>query len=60
MRRIYDFVLDPLVYGLAWVIVFIPAVVAFPHAAKYVVLGLVLWGIGVGLAAANEHGKTEP
>jgi hypothetical protein len=60
MRRLYDFLMEPMVYGLACAGLFILADVVFPQYTKFVVVGLALWGLALGLAAANEHGKSDP
>jgi len=60
MRRLIDFLLDPAVYGLACGGVFILADFLFPQYMKFVVIGLAAWGIALGFAAANEHGKSDP
>ena len=57
MRRLLEFVLDPMVYGLGSAGIFILASYAFPRRMGFVVAGFVIWGIAVGLAAAHERGK---
>jgi hypothetical protein len=55
MRRIAELLLHPVVYGLGCVVVFLLAGAIFPNSAAYVVIGLVIWGILVGVFAARTH-----
>jgi len=60
MQRFLNFLLEPVVYGLACGVLFLIADYAFPQYTKFVVIALAIWGIALGLAAANQHGKTDP
>jgi hypothetical protein len=60
MQRLFDFVFNPMVYGVACAVLFFLADYAFPQYTKFVVIVLAIWGLAVGLAAANQHGKTDP
>jgi hypothetical protein len=59
MRRLFDFLLEPMVYGLACAGLFILADLAFPRYTKFVVIGLAFWGLMIGYSAANQHGKSD-
>ena len=64
MRSIINLLINPIVYGLAWVVLLVLAHYTYPQYTSFIIIALIVWGLGLGLAYAfagdgDKNGPTD-